>query len=517
MDDAGNWLPTVELGAQYLSVGAGQPAGPADQPGHAAHTHPPNPELCRQGAPFAPVGSMGSAGSTSGTSVAKHVVTGPNVERVQLTTTRSAAPSQCIVVIAQHTDNADPAWAVYDSAGNTYTPVSEHRKSISGNQPRVGIWYTNVTTALPLGGTIGFECDVGSDAGVGLMTGAKAVSAYLFNGTLSAPAESGTGSGFSGAPSVAVGGAALIVAAIGIKTDPPDDVFTPDADWTAFDLAGTGSGGETGTVLGGFRIGDSGGETYSLAVSASRDWATVGATFSTGSTTEGDLPADVGATDAAAVGTSVRAARCDHVHEHPSLTTGGPYHSAADVTFSPTGTIAATDVQAAIAEVAAEASGGGGVSLPDLEWLEPAGGNALVNAQTHSGANRSVARPVWIPKACTIEKVRLNLAVSSGTLGVAVYSDAFARLATSGSVSSPGVGWQDIDLTSDAVITTPGLYWLVFSASNTTISTYTINLAGTSGPFCTLMETAHPPPTTYVPGVASRAPVMIGLLAGGIV
>lgn len=47
----------------------------------------------------------------------------------------------------------------------------------------------------------------------------------------------------------------------------------------------------------------------------------------------------------------------DHSHDHANITTGGPYHMAEDVTFSPTGTIAATTVQAAIAEVASEASG----------------------------------------------------------------------------------------------------------------------------------------------------------------
>ena len=79
----------------------------------------------------------------------------------------------------------------------------------------------------------------------------------------------------------------------------------------------------------------------------------------------GDSSAPVGGTGSGSIGANSGAyANVGHVHEHDNLTTGGPYHMAEDVTFAPTGTISATNVQAAIAEVASEPSG---VRLEHLE------------------------------------------------------------------------------------------------------------------------------------------------------
>lgn len=44
----------------------------------------------------------------------------------------------------------------------------------------------------------------------------------------------------------------------------------------------------------------------------------------------------------------------DHQHAHGNIVTGGPYHMAEDVTFAPTGTIAAATVQLGMAEIATE-------------------------------------------------------------------------------------------------------------------------------------------------------------------
>lgn len=67
-----------------------------------------------------------------------------------------------------------------------------------------------------------------------------------------------------------------------------------------------------------------------------------------------------GATSAAAARTSLGAAADDDLAAHTAATTGA--HAATAIAFTPTGSIAATNVQAAINEVALEAGGGGGVS-----------------------------------------------------------------------------------------------------------------------------------------------------------
>jgi hypothetical protein len=222
------------------------------------------------------VGSMGAQATSDPSNYLAEVVTGPRAERVQLTTARAAAVGQSIICIVGHAHNADPANAVWDDAGNTYHLAAEHRKPISGDQPRVLIYYTNVTAPLAAGASIYWEVDVGSSLLATLETDSKAISAYLFNGSLSSATESGTASGFGGTTQVTVGGGQIIVAALALKAQ--SDTISEDPDWFAFD---EGSGTSTQSfvqVSGGFRIGDTGGETWTDATGHG-DWAMVGATF----------------------------------------------------------------------------------------------------------------------------------------------------------------------------------------------------------------------------------------------
>lgn len=269
---------------------------------------------------FGPVASLGANATGDGANYNKTVVTGPRVERVQLTLTQSVAAGQSIVVIAGHTHNADPAWAVYDSGGNTYTQAAEHRKTISGDQPRVGIWYSNITTALSAGSVIGFEVDVGSSLLATSETDSRAISAYLFSGSLSAGTESGTGSGFDAAPAVTVGAGGLIVAGLinkGGASGFPDTI-TNDADWTAFTQTYSDTEEAFVQLAGGFRVADADGETWSGTIDQSRDWAMVGATF-----TAAPCVPDTQATGSTSTeGDSTAAARADHVHAHGTYASG---------------------------------------------------------------------------------------------------------------------------------------------------------------------------------------------------
>lgn len=109
--------------------------------------------------------------------------------------------------------------------------------------------------------------------------------------------------------------------------------------------------------------------------------------------------------------------------------------------------------------------------------------------------------------------VRLYLATSSGNIAVAVYADTGAglpgaRLATSGSVASPGNGQQDIALTTETDVTT-GM-WLALSADNTTVQFARSGVPGAGSStmgvgFSALQATAFPPPATAAAGGSWRA------------
>jgi hypothetical protein len=309
LQKSGAWWAWAELGASQPAIADRRfqvaPVG--------AHSHPPNPELCRVGfnVEFAAIESLGFAEDGTGTNHPAVVVPGPNVEWAQLTLTRGVVAGQSIVVGVGHSHNADPATAVYDDAGNTYTLAAEFRKPTSGDQPRVLVYYSNITAALSSGDKITFEIDVGASILGSQETDGRVMSAYLYDGTLSAPVESGTGSGFTNAPSVAVGGSTGLLVAMGIikgQTTP-----TEDADWTAFDQGYSLTSASYSTIFGGFRINDAGGETYTAALGSVLDWAMVGVYFTTSSGSfTGDGPLEI-------VGTSVRASRCDHNHYHGDL------------------------------------------------------------------------------------------------------------------------------------------------------------------------------------------------------
>lgn len=266
-------------------------------------------------ADFAPIASLGATADDDPVNYLAGVVTGPRVEWVEHVLPQSVAVGQSIVVLAGHTADSEPAVAVWDDAGNTYTQAAAHLNGGGGAMPHVFIYYTNVTSPLSAGQSIYFETDVGSSVNnVTLETNDKALSAYLFDGLLSAGTESGTGSGFSGSPSVAVGGTSgLLVAAFVAKTGATGvpDVVGNDADWTAFTQAFSPAEDSAIHIAGGFRINDAGGETWSGTIDQSRDWATVGSIF-TVSACVPDTPAVGSESDD---GTSPTPAHRDHTHE----------------------------------------------------------------------------------------------------------------------------------------------------------------------------------------------------------
>lgn len=101
--------------------------------------------------------------------------------------------------------------------------------------------------------------------------------------------------------------------------------------------------------------------------------------------------------------------------------------------------------------------------------------------------NANSCRFYRVVEGGTISKVRLSIGVSSGNICVAAYTNSGVgqaaaptggRLATSGSVASPGTGIQDVSLGASVVVA-PG-DWIAVGADNATVTFIGITGAGDS-------------------------------------
>ena len=129
------------------------------------------------------------------------------------------------------------------------------------------------------------------------------------------------------------------------------------AGWTTVaSLSGLSLGNNEGTLSGTFRY-----WAFRATAGGGNSWGVFEFELGLGAYT----PAPVGSTGSSGDTSSGQYAPDDHEHAHDNITDGGPYHMAEDVTFAPTGTIAATNVQAAIAEVASEAGSGSGIAVEE--------------------------------------------------------------------------------------------------------------------------------------------------------
>lgn len=421
---------------------------------------------------FAGAVSLGSNANNDGLNYPAGVVTGPNAERVAMSVAQSAAIGQSIVIIAGHSHNANPEWGVWDDAGNTYTNVAEHRKTISGDQPRVGIWYTTVTSLLSAGQKIYFECDVGASALSTLETDDKAISAYLFNGTILSGSESGTGSGFNAAPTVAVGGTSgLLVAGLIAKADTAD-TFSDDADFTAFTQA-VSSSSQSCKVVGGWRIGDTGGETWASTISQSRDWAMVGAIFTVTECTP-DTPAVGSESDD---GTSSEPAHKDHTHEARTIvrknSTGSEFTrrrvnliEGSNVTLTVTDDSANNEIDVTIAST----GGAAGEDLANV-YIGSLSPNGFTSITSALAANRAYLWKFSPRVDVTVTTARWHCHTSNGNLDFGIYNaDRSSLLASTGSFASPGTGARSQAFSGAASVALDAgtIYYFAMTVSSTT-------------------------------------------------
>jgi parallel beta-helix repeat protein len=111
---------------------------------------------------------------------------------------------------------------------------------------------------------------------------------------------------------------------------------------------------------------------------------------------------------------------------------------------------------------------------PDLGIVRTVVPPGPTSAVTIGSANST--RFYRVTEGGTISKVRANIVTSSGNIAVAVYANSGAgltstpgtRLATSGSVASPGTGVQDVSL--GATVTVAIGDWLAIGADNATVT-----------------------------------------------
>jgi hypothetical protein len=415
-DDAGNWFAVNELGAQYLSAQLSALEVPSSKIIHQI-------ELCRVG---------GTPEFVDG----DYEVNGP----VGITIPADLIDSALYVM--QYGEFAAPDWTL-QTGGNDYPLTLIGSSSASGLELR--LWRI-----------------LSPPAGVGVTITNTVHDAYkgwwllqnVDQTTPEASVPTNNGTGLVSSLTLAAGPSHLPINAFGSFAEFAPN-FTPHVAggsqtevWNR--ICGAGRAGFEDESAGGY---GSVAPTWTFA--SSRVWATIGAVVngSTSGPGGGDAgPMPVGANGEADHGVSIRATRCDHVHPHSDLSDHSSeiHHHASSVEFTPTGTIAATTVQAAIAEVASEAASGapttadylvgtaqGGLSAEIVVGTTPGGelggtwASPTVDA-THSGSTHSAATDTHIADATDAHDASAISIVDSGAH--------FASTDVEGALQELGVG-----------------------------------------------------------------------------
>lgn len=176
---------------------------------------------------------------------------------------------------------------------------------------------------------------------------------------------------------------------------------------------------------------------------------------------------------------------------------------ASGVTVTATGNISSTTVQAALQEIQGDIDGLN--AMPPCTFIP----TLYVGGSVLQAANQTFYTRVSHGSQATCSKIRMYIATSSGNICVGVYSNSGAspssRVATSGTVASPGTGMREITI-SPAVDIVPGM-WISLSADNTTASfgrggAQPGLLGNALGTGFQYYENVYPAPATASPTVA---------------
>jgi hypothetical protein len=164
------------------------------------------------------------------------------------------------------------------------------------------------------------------------------------------------------------------------------------------------------------------------------------------------------------------------------------------------------------------------VETTGLKWADPGVVPWAIlpyGGATHSlylawgASNRAIYVPCVIPAACTVTGIRIRIGTSSGNICVGLYDSGGTRVATSGSVASPGTSFRTINFTS-SYAAAAGRYYLAMSADNTTITVSSPDAGGVVGSLTTRFEaTAHPLPATASFSNDANNYNLVGVVSGG--
>jgi hypothetical protein len=306
--EAGDWDAFAELGGSLEAAEQRQ----FQVATGAAHSHPPNPQLCVPGVvetAFEAVASLGAICSNDGTNPVSDFPAwaGNREERVELVIPHPVPVGHAIIVwVATNVDAGSGglyAHQVYDEQGNAWT-LDDQSVDQGSNDVCVEIWRCNVTNALNNGDYIRFAMNLGGSLSSSVETGKRCIAAYDFSGSLTAPVLGTGGNGFSSTPLVASSATGGLVVA-GLTNEGADATY--DADW---EDAGDVSTGTTNLVAQ-FQIPGANDSWTPVYAGGSTDWSITTVAY----TTSGGAAGSVNDGHIDLVGTATRAARCDHRHD----------------------------------------------------------------------------------------------------------------------------------------------------------------------------------------------------------
>jgi hypothetical protein len=309
LQKSGAWWAWAELGASF-SLGADRRFQIAPT---APHTHPPNPELCRPGT--IQTASRLYMNQTAATPVAADA---------------AWEDSSNMVTKAM---SLTPSGTAPGTSGTTWDAVNQAAADFALMQGRITLSNAGLLAAIQAGGPFRAQFRIGIRHGIGVNEGAQ--QQYL-EGCIRVY-RPGTAS-FVGT-ALAVGAATGTVLAlqdtagtianrsmVGTLSAVPGAVAT---DVLVVELGTKHTGPTTGAAGARFYWNDDAASDLpedDFTTTNLRTWIDIGATGVTG----GDIPLDTVHQGDEAVGTSVRAARCDHEHAHGYLSADGVHYHDAD-------------------------------------------------------------------------------------------------------------------------------------------------------------------------------------------
>jgi hypothetical protein len=258
-----------------------------------------------------PVALVGAACSASGDNFDSEYPpwSGDKEEYVEITVTDAVPEGHSLVAVVgvQQTGCDALPDTVYDQQGNAWTKDAEYENTGSSSDDTIQIWHCNVGDPLLPGDYIRWAVNVGGSLDPGAESNGRCFGVYQFSTFLTVDTV-GTGAGtFNNSVSISTPAGDLVIAGVSAFL-----ISGGDADWEELipQTEISGSGANQSSVFAEYLL-PGGATTWTPTCSGNNDWAAIAVSYSAAASGSG------GANDGNAdlVGTSPRAARCDHRHD----------------------------------------------------------------------------------------------------------------------------------------------------------------------------------------------------------